>query len=143
MNSPSKTFDSQTMTVHIPICLKRRGGRKLVVTPEGTVLPPAQAVRPPQFDAALTRALIRAWKWQKGLREGKYDSVEALAEQDKVSSSYVWLILRLNFLAPDLKQMILNGQQPKHWQLKDFLKPFPDIWEEQRTYFSCIFSEPS
>ena len=133
----SKTFNSETMTVHIPICLKRRGGRKLVVTPEGTVLPPAQPVRPPQFDAALTRALIRAWKWQKGLREGKYDSIEALAEQEKVSSSYVWLILRLNFLAPDLKQMILSGHQPKHWQLKTFLKPFPDIWEDQRRFFAA------
>jgi hypothetical protein len=109
MNSPSKTFDSQTMTVHIPICLKRRGGRKLVVTPAGIVLPPAQPVKS-QFDVALTRALIRAWKWQKGLREGKYDSVEVLAEQEKVSSSYIWLILRLNFLAPDLKRLIISGQ---------------------------------
>lgn len=137
-----KTFDGQTMTVHVPICLKRRGGRKLVVTPAGIVLPPAQPVKS-QFDVALTRALIRAWKWQKGLREGKYDSVEVLAEQEKVSSSYIWLILRLNFLAPDLKRLIISGHQPKHWQLKTFLKPFPDIWEKQRVYFSCVFSEPS
>ncbi|KAF0112980.1 MAG: hypothetical protein FD149_2286 [Rhodospirillaceae bacterium] len=45
---------------HIPMALKRRGGRKLIITPDGAVDPTA----PARIDDTLIKALGRAWRWQ-------------------------------------------------------------------------------
>ena len=141
----SHNFTPATMDVHIPIRLKRRGGRKLIVTPEGNTLapPPAQKREP---DAPLTKALLKAWKWQKDLESGKAQSMEAIAERDKIDRAGVSRLMRLNFLAPDLKLAILEGTQPKTMQLQDLIrKAWPDDWEGQRAFFqghtSYKFSE--
>jgi hypothetical protein len=38
-------------------------------------------------------------------------------------------------LAPDIIEAILNGRQPYSLNLTDFMKPFPNGWEEQRQHF--------
>ncbi|MFM7622736.1 MAG: hypothetical protein ACKO57_07195, partial [Alphaproteobacteria bacterium] len=60
----SHNFTPTTMDVHIPLRLKRRGGRKLIVTPEGHTLAPSP-VQKREPDAPLIKALLRAWQWQK------------------------------------------------------------------------------
>ena len=50
-------FDGQTITVRIPMQWKRRGGRKVIIAPEGgDAWPPAK----PRPDEILIRALARA-----------------------------------------------------------------------------------
>lgn len=117
------------LSVHIPIRLKRHGGRKLIITPDGKAVTPPPALKQ---DDTLVKALVRAWKWQKHLDSGKYASIEALAAKENVTSSYVSRLLRLNFLAPDIKLAILQGNQPKMLNLKALMEPFPEAWEEQR-----------
>jgi hypothetical protein len=53
------------ITVHLPLTFARRGGRKAVVTPDGTPWTP-----PPRVDTALVRALARAFRWRRMLDEG-------------------------------------------------------------------------
>ena len=36
MTEPNLTGDGQTVTVRVPISIRRRGGRKLVLAPDGT-----------------------------------------------------------------------------------------------------------
>jgi hypothetical protein len=36
MTDPNVTDDGRTVTVRIPISIRRRGGRKLVLAPDGT-----------------------------------------------------------------------------------------------------------
>jgi hypothetical protein len=116
------------LSVNIPMRLKRHGGRKLIVTPDGKAVTPPSA---PKQDDTLIKALVRAWKWQKLLDDGKFASIEALAVKENVNPSYVSRLLRLNFLAPDIKLAILQGSQPKTLNLKALMEPFPDEWEEQ------------
>ena len=57
--------DGDTITVHIPITFRKRGGRKLVVTPDGAEWAPR-----PRVDNAMVKALARAFRWRKLLDEG-------------------------------------------------------------------------
>ncbi len=49
-----------TLTVRVPLNIRRRGGRKLVVAPEGGVV----AVQA-RVDNALVKALARAFRWRR------------------------------------------------------------------------------
>jgi hypothetical protein len=51
--------DGETITVHIPLVFKKRGGRKLVVTPDGAEWAPR-----PRVDNAKVKALAWAFRWR-------------------------------------------------------------------------------
>lgn len=128
-------FTPATVNIHIPLRLKRRGGRKLIVTPEGDTLAPAPAQKR-EPDAPLVKALLKAWKWQKDLESGKVHSMEDIAKRHNIDTAGVSRLMRLNFLAPDLKLAILEGAQPRTMLLQDVIrKVWPDAWEGQRAFF--------
>ena len=89
--------------------LTERGGRKLVVTPDGA--PWARV------DNAMVKALARAFRWRKKLDEGVYGTLEDLARTKSVASSHVSRVLRLTLLAPEIVEAILDGRQPAGLQL--------------------------
>jgi hypothetical protein len=105
---------------------QRRGGRKRIVTPDG-----GGSYRPPNPgpDSTLVKALARAWRWQRMLDEGQFASVRDLAEAERVGLSYVSRILRLNLLAPDIVERILDGRPAP--RMADLMQPFPMAWREQ------------
>jgi hypothetical protein len=109
--------DGETITVHIPLTFRRRGGRKLVVTPDGGLWAPR-----PRVDNAMVKALARAFRWRKMLDTGAYATLEDLARAKGVAPSYVSRILRLTLLAPDIVEVILDGWQPAELQLDDLLE---------------------
>ena len=117
------------MTVHVPLALRRRGGRKQVVTPDGA---PAWAPRPAHVDSTLVKAVARAHRWQRMLESGRYSSVAELAEAERINSSYVARVLRLTLLAPDILESIMNGEQERAVTLDQLLRPFPIEWSAQR-----------
>jgi hypothetical protein len=98
-----------TLTIRIPIRLQRRGGRKLIMTPEGVAAP----ARKPSRDETLVRALIRAHRWRRKIESGHAESITDLAEQEGVTDAYVCRLLPLTCLAPDIVEAILDGRQPK------------------------------
>jgi len=122
-------FDGRTITVRIPMTWKRRGGRKVIIAPDGG---DAWAPAKPRPDETLIRALARAHRWKQMLEEGQYRSVGELAEAEKVSRSFVNRMLRLTLLVPDIVEAILDGRQPKGTQLEGLTKPMPSEWGEQR-----------
>jgi hypothetical protein len=73
------------LTIHIPMRLQRRGGRKLIMTPEGVTAP----ARKPSRDATLIRALVRAHRWRRKIESGQSKSITDLAEQEGVTDAYV------------------------------------------------------
>jgi hypothetical protein len=115
-----------TITVHIPMTFRKRGGRKLVVTPDGAAWAPR-----PRVDNAMVKALARAFRWRKMLDEGLHGTLEDLARAKGVHSTYVSRVLRLTLLAPDIVETILDGRQPVELQLDDLLEGFPLEWERQ------------
>ena len=67
MTRATVSADGETITVHIPLTFRKRGGRKLVVTPDGAEWAPR-----PRVDSAMVKALARAFRWRKMLDEGVY-----------------------------------------------------------------------
>ena len=116
--------------VFVPMKLKKRGGRKMVITPDGHL--PDKNNAP---DEVLVKALTQAHLWQKQLDAKKYGTVEDIAKVHNLSSRHVRKILKFNFLAPQIKGAILNGTGPKHLRLNDFLNHIPMVWEEQMELF--------
>ena len=121
-----------SITVHVPLNIRRRGGRKVVIAPDGSVLPQAQApLVPPTADPVLVKALARAFRWTRMLDEGRYGSVRALARAEGVKPSYAAGMLRLTLLAPALVEGILDGRQTGGLTLDLLLKSFPLFWTDQ------------
>lgn len=66
----------------------------------------------PHTNPALVKAVVRANLWFKRLMANPKQSIPDLAKEYGLPSRYVREILRLVFLAPDITEAILNGQQP-------------------------------
>jgi hypothetical protein len=122
-------FDGSSITVRIPMTWKRRGGRKVIIAPDGG---DAWAPAKPRPDETLIRALARAHRWKGMLEERKYRSAGEMAEAEGVTRSFVNRLLRLTLLAPDVVEAILDGRQPKGIQLEALTRVMPSTWAEQR-----------
>ena len=129
MSSPKLSTDGKAMTVHVPMTFQTRGGRKLVVTPDGV---PSWAKPRQRIDNAMVKALGRAFRWQKLLETGECATIEEIAKAEKINTSYISRILRLTLLSPEIVEMILDGRQPTAMTLKSLQKRFPVDWEAQR-----------
>lgn len=120
-----------TLIVRIPVAFKRRGGRKLIITPEG-VDAPMVSVQPATVDDTLFKTLVKAHRWRRRIETGKAKSVTDLAEQEKVSIAYVTKLWPLTCLAPDIVVAILDGRQPRGLSVNRMLQNVPESWDEQR-----------
>jgi hypothetical protein len=132
-------LELDTLTIRIPIRLQRRGGRKLIMTPEGMAAP----ARKPSRDQTLIKALVRAHRWRRQIESGQARSITDLAEQEGVTDAYVCRLLPLTCLAPDIVEAILDGRQPKGLRLADVLGNGPLGWEEQRRIYSIAANHTS
>jgi hypothetical protein len=128
-HAPVRVFDGEVLTVRIPMTFKRRGGRKLILAPDGAE---GLAAEPPRPDGTALRALGRAWRWHRLLEAGKYPSIKALARAEGVHHAYVAKLLRLTLLAPDIIEAVLDGRLPKGVRPEELVRPLPVAWAEQR-----------
>jgi hypothetical protein len=124
--------DGRTMTIHVPILMRRRGGRKLVFAPDGT-----NATTTPirRVDNAMIKAIARAFRWRKMLEDGTHATIAEIAAAEKINESYVARVLRLTLLAPGIVEAILTGRQPVELQLRILMRRFPVGWEAQLRVF--------
>jgi hypothetical protein len=122
-------LELDTLTIRIPIRLQRRGGRKLIMTPQGASVPTPK----PRRDDTLIKALVRAHRWRSRIESGQARSITDLAEQEGVTDAYVCRLLPLTCLAPDIVEAILDGRQPKGLRLAEVLGNGPMGWDEQRS----------
>lgn len=126
MTQATVSADGETITVHIPLMFRKRGARKLVVTPDGAEWAPR-----PRVDNAMVKALARAFRWRRMLDEGVHATLEDLARAKGFAPSYVSGVLRLTLLAPEIVEAILDGRQPAKLQLDSLLAGFPLEWQRQ------------
>jgi len=122
---------ADTVTVRVPLAIRKRGGRKVVVSPDGSVLPTAPRHVTTNADPALLKALGRAFRWKRLLDDGTYASVSDIARAEKLDRTYVGNVLRLTLLAPEIVESILEGRQPESVTLLVLLKPQPAQWGKQ------------
>lgn len=119
--------DGSRLTVRLPLAIRRRGGRKAIVAPQGTAIHPPR----PQVDSTLVKAIARAYRWQRLLEEGAYASMRDLAAAEKISPTYISRLLRLTLLSPEIVEAVLDGRHTVV-PAQDLLQSFPDGWESQK-----------
>ena len=84
----------------------------------------------------MVKALARAWRWQRLLDDGAYNTVSEVADAEGINRSYVSRILRLALLAPDIIDGILAVRSNNALMLDRLEGPLPARWDEQRSVLS-------
>ena len=116
----------ETVTLHVPFRIVKRGGRKEMQLPHG--------VRPDRrTDNTLVKALARAFRWKRMLESGEFATIAELAEREGIAPSYMTRVLRLTLLAPDIVEAILDGKQGPEVTLARLLGPYSVEWRDQRS----------
>lgn len=133
----STTATPTHVTVRVPLTIRRRPGRKTVVTP---MRKHSEATVPTRADPALVKALARAFRYQKLLDEGRYASIYEMAAAEKIERGYLGSLLRMTLLAPDLVQAILDGK--RGLAVPGVPEPFPAQWSAQREAWTRLSLEP-
>ena len=114
----------ETVTLHVPFRVVKRGGRKEMQLPEG-------AEQPRMTDNTLVKALARAFRWKRMLETGEFATIAELSECEGIAPSYMTRVLRLTLLAPNIVEAILDGRQGPEVTLAQVLEPLPVEWEVQ------------
>lgn len=118
------------LLIHVPMLVRRRGGRRLIIAPEG--LDSASTDDRPANQERLVSILARAHAWTRLLDNGHFKSTGQLAAAVKKDPSYVARVLRLATLAPDITQAILDGREPDGLSYMKLVKVLSYDWDEQR-----------
>ena len=116
-----------TVTLHAPFRVVKRGGRKEMQLPEG-----ATHVR--RTDSTLVKALARAFRWSRMMDSGEFATIAELAEREGIAPSYMTRVLRLMLLAPDIVEAFLDGRQPADLTLETLREPAPAQWHDQMSW---------
>src|SRR5688572_24976486 len=121
--------DRRSVTVRVPISIRKRGGRKIVLTPQGKAVAAIPFFGP--VDLALVKAVARGFRWREMLENGTYATIGEIAAAEKINASYVGRLLRLTLLAPATVETILEGRHPGQLTLATLMLPFPVAWQDQ------------
>lgn len=115
---------TDTITVHVPFRIVKRGGRKEMQLPAGS----AQLRK---TDNTVIKALSRAFRWKNMLESGDFATIAELAQREGIAPSYMTRVVRLTLLAPEIVEAILDGKQRPEMTLARVLEPFPVEWSRQ------------
>jgi hypothetical protein len=86
-------------------------------------------------DLGLLRIIARAHDVQRLLAEKTSLTVHDIAREQRVTAKYLYILLRLRWLAPDITTAIVNGRQPKQLKAKRLMRltaQLPADWPAQR-----------
>jgi hypothetical protein len=119
-----------TITMRVPLKIRRRSGRKTVVTPFASY---GATMHPFRADPALVKALARGFRYQRLLDEGRYASISEMAVGEKIDRGYLGRLLRLAVLAPDIVEAVLDGRHSHDRGLAGLMEPLPINWSDQRS----------
>jgi hypothetical protein len=114
----------ETLTVQVPFALRKRGGRKEIIVPEGAAHPRLR------IDNSVVKALARAFRWKRMIDSGAFATIGDLARHQKIAPSYMTRVMRLTLLAPEIVEGIVEGRVAPG--LAELLEPFPVEWKVQR-----------
>lgn len=118
--------DDRTITLSAPAQLKRIGREmKLLVDNDANKVP----------DMGLLRIVARAHDIQSRLAQDTSLTVHDVAREERVTAAYIYILLRLRWLAPDITTAIVNGRQPPELSAKKLMRltaHLPADWTDQR-----------
>jgi DNA invertase Pin-like site-specific DNA recombinase len=115
----------------IPIKMKRRGiEMRLIINGAG----------PARVDPTLLKTIVRAHKWFNDLATGRTKNMAEIVSREGVDKSYVSRVINLAFLAPDITESIIAGQQPADLSAEKLIRriDLPLDWSKQRQLLGFI-----
>ncbi len=123
----SAVFDgsSRSIILRESLAVCRRGVEAKIVLPSNNT---------PRVDRRLVDLIVDARRWLQSLANGTALSIRQLAALEGRSENDITRFLQLAFLAPDIVEAILNGQQPVGLTAEKLkrLPSLPHDWVEQR-----------
>jgi len=125
------------ITTFVPLRLKKRGIRKIVVSPLGITNPieinTSNMATSAVPDPALLKAIGLACYWQQQIESESIKNAVEIAERECMDRTRVNEVLRLSLLATDIMEKILSGKQPKTLTLEFLVRnTIPLNWDEQQ-----------
>jgi hypothetical protein len=120
-----KSHDIVTLTV--PARLKRVGREMRMLVENADDQTAA--------DPSLVRIIARAHDIQGRLSQNIELTVHDIAREEGVTAAYIYTLLRLPWLAPDITTAIVNGRQPQQLNAMTLMRRasrLPADWVEQR-----------
>jgi hypothetical protein len=123
--SSNRSGDMLTLTV--PAILKRTGREMQMLVENANDQTPA--------DPSLLKIIARAHHIQARLIQNPKLTVHDIAREEQVSAAYIYSLLRLPWLAPDITTAIINGRKPPQLTAQTLMRLTPRLpanWAEQR-----------
>lgn len=114
-----------SVVLKVPIALKRRSGRQ-VVLPAGAEAAACRTTATP-----LQLALARGYRWLRMLETGEAASMCDIARRERTNHSYIARHVNLTLLAPEIVAAILEETLPEGVQLLMLAINPPMLWGEQ------------
>ena len=118
---------TELMILSVPAQLQRigKGSRFIIGASTGGIASP---------NASLIRLLARAHQLQQQLLHDSKLNVQELAQRANLNRTYITLLLRLSWLAPDITHAILRGHQPPTLTADRLARAtrIPIDWQAQR-----------
>ena len=124
-NAVPAPHDAMTLTAPARF---HRVGREMRMLLEG-------ADEKAEADPSLLRVIARAHDIQGRLSQNTELTVHDVARQEGMTAAYIYNLLRLPWLAPDITAAIVTGRQPHHLTAKKLTSNasrLPADWAEQR-----------
>jgi site-specific DNA recombinase len=115
------------MTLTTPACLRRVGREMRMLVDNSNEQTAA--------DPSLLRLIGRAHDIQERLSQNTELTVHQVAREQGITSAYIYTLLRLPWLAPDITTAIVNGRQPQQLNATTLMRRasrLPANWAEQR-----------
>ena len=123
---------ADTLSVCVPFRIRKHGGRKLMLAPDGTAEPTR-----PRVDSTLVKALARAFRWKRMLESGEFATIilPITAVLPLAGLAQVCLAQGDRAQALSHVEAILDRKHGPEVTLARVLEPFPVEWAEQVKHF--------
>ena len=124
---------SSERIVKTPVQLKRCGIETRLVASDG------QEPSAHEYSIkAIRSALNNAHRWNQALLDGKAKTLTELARNEQRDPRYLFDLIRLAYLAPDIQRVITKGTIPSDLTLDMLKKRIPTSWDDQRQFLGFV-----
>lgn len=113
-----------TLTVFIPLTVRKRNGRPKIVPPADMV-PDTCGV-----DPHVLKAIAKAWSWRRKLESGESATIQDIAHAEGVTHRYVGRTIRLTYLAPEVLEKLLIAHVAPAVPIKEMIVVADLPWAE-------------
>jgi hypothetical protein len=117
-----------TITISIPIRIRKYSGRQQVILPQNIVF---NDFKEKQDLTVLQTALARGRQWQKMLESGKFKTLREIAEHEDVDPGYVSRLMNMNLLCPEIVRRILDDDIESDFAFSEIYRDIPARWDDQ------------